>query len=181
MNLIPTTSLFVGDLWAWTEALPEFPASTYSLRYIFRNALIPSSPLIVDSFADFSAHVISVPSTSTSALVAGDYMVYVQAVTLATGDVQTLCQGKVTLSPNPTDVSAAPADARSKWVIAVEKLEAAIAGDNTAGVLEYSIGGRTLKRMPTKDRLEALAYCKRQLAKEQGYPFGRHIKFTFAD
>lgn len=181
MNLIPSQDFFVGDLWAWTQTLSEYPADDYTLRFIFRNATVPSSHITFDSTADGSLHEINVLGTTTGTLTAGEYMVFVQLVTLATSEVRTVDQGKLTIHPNPSDLTSAPLDTRSKWEIAIEKLEAAIAGDSTAGVQEYAIGGRQLKRMTTKDRLEALAYCKRQLANERGFGFGRTIKYTFVD
>lgn len=181
MSLIPAKVFFVGDLWAWTQECSDFTADDHSLRYIFRSTLNAATHITFDSTSSGYIHIISVPGTITSTLTAGEYMVFVQVVSKATSDVQTVEQGKVTVLPNPSDIASAPSDTRSKWEIAIEKLEAAIAGDSTTGVLEYSIGGRQLKRMPTKDRLEALAYCKRQLAKEKGYPFGRLIKYQFVD
>lgn len=182
MNLIPSNDLFVGDLWSWSHELVEFPTDTYSLRYIFRNTVDATKHLTIDSTpAGQFVHQVSASGTNTAALLAGDYMVFVQLVTLASSQVQTLQQGKVKLLPNPSDTSIAPSDTRSKWALYIEQIEAALAGDVQAGTAEYNIGGRMKKLQTTKDRLEFLAYCKRQLAKEQGFPFGRLIKYTFVD
>ncbi len=71
---IPTSepaSLRVGDTWAWSRAdLTNYPASTWTLTYHFRNA---DDFFDVIASADGEAFSISVPAATTAAYTAGSY------------------------------------------------------------------------------------------------------------
>ena len=66
--------LRAGDTWQWRrEDLSDYPASTWTLTYYFRNA---SNYFNVVASADGDAHAIEVAAATTAAFVAGRYYWY---------------------------------------------------------------------------------------------------------
>lgn len=71
---VPTTepaSLRAGDTWAWTRGdLSDYPASTWTLTYYFRNA---TSHFNVSATADGDSFAVEVLPATTAAIVPGWY------------------------------------------------------------------------------------------------------------
>ena len=108
---IPTTepdSLRAGDTWQWRrDDLSDYPASTWSLVYHFRNA---DQYFDVNAGADADAFLISVPAATTATRTPGRYTWYAM-VTDGT-DRFNVDEGSVELL---ADVSAAAAYDGRNW------------------------------------------------------------------
>lgn len=178
MTLLPTNTFVAGDLWSWSVSSLDYPANIYTLRYIFRHRTDKTAHVTVSSTQDDQVptdHVLSLAGSSTAALLAGEYLIYVQAIEKASSNVQTVEQGTCIVQADPMNFSVS-----SKWQTAIETLEASLIADASSAVLEYEILGRKIKRMSIKERKEALDYCKRQLRIEQGKAGGiKTIQFLF--
>jgi hypothetical protein len=90
------TSLRAGDTWAWRrEDLSDYPASTWTLKYYFRNA---SSKFDITAAASGEAFAVSVAKATTAAYAAGDYDWIAVVETVA--DRYQVDEGRVDVLPN---------------------------------------------------------------------------------
>jgi hypothetical protein len=90
------TSLRAGDTWAWRrEDLSDYPASTWTLKYYFRNA---SAKFDITASADGEAFAVSVAKATTATYAAGDYDWIAVVETVA--DRYQVDEGRVEVLPN---------------------------------------------------------------------------------
>ena len=102
-------------------------------------------------------------SQSTNGWAAGEYIW--QAFATLSGVVSGTPQQAFTLLPALSSYSDGT-DLRSTAKKAVEMLSASLSSSSSAEVELYKINNRELRRYSVKERLELLAYWKRQLSKE---------------
>lgn len=162
MHQIPTAepaSIRSGDTWQWRrEDLPDYPASTWTLTYRFRNA---TSFFDVVASADGDVFSVSVPAATTAAYTAGryDWFAFVDDGT----DRYQVDSGQVDVL---ADVAAAAAfDARNYAQRIVDAIEATLENradqgqldlvSSTADTLGYTRDRDSLIVMLNKFRIEA--------------------------
>lgn len=137
------TQFIVGDTWSQTDTLSDYPASAgwvLKTRFVYDGA---GTAFTLSSTASGDNHVTTATAAATAAWAAG-ICTWVQYVEL--GDVQkTIASGKITLLPDPRTASTA-LDLRSAAQVGLDAVRAVLRGTATAGILSYSIAGRTLQR-----------------------------------
>ncbi len=132
-----------GDTVAWSVDLDKFrPADGYTLRYALRG---PSS-IDITSVPDGDKHAISLAATTTAGYAPGEYA-WIAYVTNDSGFRQTLGSALLTILPNPTAITT-PVDTRTHARKMLDAIEARLEGRATADQEEYTIGNRSLKRIP---------------------------------
>lgn len=140
MNL---TQFAVGDTWSQQDALADYPASAgwvLKTRFVYDGA---GTAFTLSSTASGDDHVTTAAAAVTATWTAGT-CTWVQYVEL--GAVQiTIGSGKIVLQPNPRTASTA-LDLRSAAQVGLDAVRAVLRGTASAGVLSYSIAGRTLQR-----------------------------------
>jgi len=169
----------VGDSWKWTRSFPDYPAGDgWALSYVLINA---SSKISISSSASGDDHSISVAPATTAAYAAGAYD-WVARVTDGV-DVYSVGSGRITVLPS---LSAATADLRSHSRKTLDAIEAVIEGRASQDVLEYSIAGRSLKRIPLTELLVLRDRYRAEVAREdaasriaQGLPDSRRVFVRF--
>ena len=102
-------------------------------------------------------------STSTAGWAAGEYLF--EATSSAAGVVAAITRQGLTIQPS-LDSVAVGADLRSTARKAVEMLQASLSGSSSAEVSMYKINNRELHRYSISERIELLAFWKRQLSRE---------------
>ena len=171
--------LNVGDTWAWTRELSDYPASVWTLTYHFRNA---TSKFDITATADGDTHSVSVTPATTAAYDVGSYS-WDAYVTDGT-DRHRVDYGTFEALPNlALDVIN---DTRSHWRIVRDNVEAVIQNRATKDQLSYSISGRTLQRMPIEDLLALHSRAQSEVVREDNAEAARNgkgrkskIKVTF--
>lgn len=161
---IPTTeptTVRAGDSWKWTRAdLADFPASTWTLTYRFRNA---SGYFDVVANADGEAYAVSVAPATTGAIVAGryDWAAFVDDGT----DRHQVDQGATEVLP---DIAAAAAHDGRIWARRMlEAVEATLedrATNDQLDMVNTAISDMSLTR--DTDRRSALIRLRAQLELE---------------
>ena len=145
----PTTEpaeLRAGDTWAWRRSdLSNYPAPTWSLSYLFRNA---ANNFDIAAAADGADHLVSVAPAASAAFPAGSYHWY--AFVTDGVDKHQVDAGALEVLP---DISAAAAyDGRSWAKRVLDAVEAALENRATADQLDLinataETGGFTRDRM----------------------------------
>lgn len=167
--------LVAGDTWAWKKALSDYPASTWVLSYALRCA---AGYVNITASADGDNHSVSVAAATTAVYAAGRY--YWQSYVTSGSTRYTVAEGVLEVEGNYAATSAA-ADKRTHARKMLEAIEAVLEGVATSDVLEYSIGGRSLKRMSRQDLIKLHAYYKGQVGAEEGTGnLGRSLGVTFS-
>ncbi len=137
------TRAIAGDTWRWDIAFAGYtPAAGWALTYVFAGA----GKLTITAAANAAqtGWEVTVPASSTSALVAGQY-VWVAQVTQAT-EKYTVAQGSTTVERNLAIANAGDAQSHAERTLQV--IEAAIENRLTDGMEKYEIDGRVVERIP---------------------------------
>lgn len=136
------TELRVGDTWAWTRSLADWPASVWTLTYYLRNA---SAHIDVEATSDGDDFAVTVEKAVTSDYAAGWYD-WVAVVDDGTSRHE-VSRGRLRVLP---DYSAAAAlDARSFARQMVDSIEAALldrASTDQLDVINAALADRSLSR-----------------------------------
>ena len=137
------TQFAVGDTWSQQDSLADYPASAgwvLKTRFVYDGA---GTAFTLTSTASGDNHVTIATAAVTAAWSAGT-CTWVQYVEL--GAVKnTVGSGKIVLQPDPRTATTA-LDLRSAAQVGLDAVRAVLRGTASAGVLSYSIAGRTLQR-----------------------------------
>lgn len=151
---VPKT-LVAGDSWSWTRSLPDYPASTWTLKYNFASR---EKDFSVTAIASGDDHSVTIAKATTAPYNAG---LYQWAATVTDGVARyTIERGQVQVLPNPESLGAGN-DPRSHCQRMVEAATAALenrASTEQRELLQYSIGDRqaTFDSQDTRSKLVEL-------------------------
>ena len=180
---IPTTeptTLRAGDTWQWRreDLASDFPATTWTLTYYFRNA---TGKFDVSASADGSSFAVSVAKATTAALPPGDWDWL--AVVESASERFEADAGRLTIQPNLA--TSAPYDGRSFARRMLEAIEAALESRATTDqldLLDSAMGDRSLSRdkgaliaLRTQFRAEVQAEDNKARIKAGGAPRNRLV------
>ena len=164
---VPTTEpveIRAGLTWAWTRDLADYPASTWTLKYWFKQLAAAGAKFSITAAASGSQHSVSVAAATTAAYTAGDYSW--AAVVTSGSEVYEVDSGTTKILPvYNTDTAV---DDRSHARIVLAAIEAVIENRATLDQQEYTIGTRSLKRMTVnelmtfRDKYRAEVYAEDQ-------------------
>jgi len=139
-----------GDSLQFIVSLPDYPAPTWTLSYALVNAL---AVITFTSAADGDSHAVDVPAATTAAYQPAAYLY--QAYVTSGDERVTVETGKVLIVPNFATKTTGY-DARS-WVdLAIDALEASIAGRADKTQLVQKISGVEVQHMSLDQQIEAL-------------------------
>lgn len=154
---IPTNEpaeLRLGDTWQWRreDLASDYPASTWTLTYRFKNA---AGGFEIVATADGDNFAVSVLAATTAAYAsgAGDYA---WAAQVSSGAVKhTVDNGVLKVLPNLfSGTASAASDQRTHSEITLAAIKAVIESRASKDQEEYSIAGRSLKRTPLADLIK---------------------------
>lgn len=165
MTNVPTIEpvvLTAGDTWKWKRSLADYPAPTWSIRYVLSNA---TQRYTFDSDADGTDHLVSRTPAETSPVVPGRY--HWTAFALDGTDRYQIGGGTFEVRPNVE--GGRPWDTRTtarQIYDALLELQLSHASGR-ALVAEYTIAGRSMRFRDSDDLLAQLAYWKGQVDAEE--------------
>lgn len=158
------SEIIAGDTLDFTTSVSDYPPSDgYTLSY----RLIPrtsGTAIEFDATEDDGDYRVEVGPSTTADWAAGEYS-WVCYVSKA-GVRYTVDSGLVTILPDPAVIAAY--DSRSHARVTLDAIEAIIENRATLDQQEYSIAGRSLKRMTVeellmfRDRYRAQVYAETQ-------------------
>ena len=160
------TEIIIGDTLDFETTVPDYPATDgWTLKFRLVPRVSGSAITFNASTAsDGVSYRAQVAPATTAAWTAGEYSwtSYVEK----TGARQTVQQGMVTLIADPA-VTTAPYDRRSHARKTLDAIEAVLENRASLDQQEYTIGDRSLKRMPIADLLDFKRYYAGLVAKEE--------------
>lgn len=158
------TELRAGDTWTWTRSLPDYPATTWTLKYRFKHASAAGFEIVASAAgSDFS---ISVAASASTAYEAGDWT-WMSWVEKVDGTKITVGQGLTRILPDYRNgLVTAAFDDRSHARKTLAALESWIEDRNPA-VAEYEITGRRMRYIPLVDLLKLRQLYKAEVAAEE--------------
>jgi hypothetical protein len=139
-----------GDTLRWTRSFGDYPASDgWVLTYRLINAAQKYDiAAITDS--DGRGFDVVIPAATSKTYAPGDYSWVATVTKAATSERVTVAQGRITVLPDLA-AQAGAFDPRSANQQVLDGIEAMLAG--RTDVQEYTIGTRSIKRMPITELL----------------------------
>lgn len=161
MTNIPA-KFVAGDTVEWTDnAFDGKTSANYTLTY----ALVGAIKLTVNGVASSDGWNVTITSTQSATLTAGDYSWHAYIVSGSTR--YTVGTGTLTVEPNITN-QAAGYDGRSPVEQDLAAVETEIRARATGGMtIEYSIGNRSLKKESITALLSLRSQLRIDLAREK--------------
>jgi hypothetical protein len=152
--------LTAGVTWKWSKSLSDYPASDWSLSYYLRrNGATETS---FGSTADGDTFQVNVGATVT-ALFTPDVYDIVGIVTKGS-EKFVVYDGILKVLTNPASSSAY--DPRSHARRVLDLIEAAMEGRIPNGMESYTIGGRSINKIPLKELRELYEKYKQDVERE---------------
>jgi hypothetical protein len=159
-------SFVAGDTVEWEKSLADYPASEWTLTYYFWNE---SKDFSVVASADGDNYQITIPAATSEDYTAGTYnwKAIVSQGSEETLERHTVASGQIIIRHNPAAGEGSGIDSRSAVKIALDAIEAVIAGRASKDQESYSIAGRSLSRTPMADLIMLRTHYAKLYAKEQ--------------
>jgi hypothetical protein len=143
---VPTTEpaeIRAGMTLVWTRELPDYPASSWTLKYWFKQLAASGAKFSITAGASGDTHSVSVAASTTQGYAAGSYSW--SAVATSGSESYEVDKGTAQILPRyDQDVAL---DDRSHARKVLSAIEAVIENRATLDQQEYTIGTRSLKRM----------------------------------
>ena len=172
-------SIRAGDTWRWTRTISDYPATSWTLKYRFKNA---GGGFEVTASAAGSDFDITVAAATTAAYAAGRYT-WISWVESGS-EKYTIEQGEVEVLPDyRTGLASVALDDRSHARKMLDAIEAWLESRDPA-VAEYEIAGRRMKYVPLAELIKLRNRYQTEIASEEnadrikrGEGIGRRIQF----
>jgi hypothetical protein len=160
--------LVAGDTWTWNKTLASYPpVESWVLGYAIRgqSVLANTDVVVVTNGAGFT---VSVAKAKTAPLVAGAYQWQSFVDKVSSGEHYTVEQGVFTVLPSMSAIVDSSAVSHAERTLAL--IEAKIEGRITTDHESYSINGRSIMKIPTKEllRMRAIYQAKVYRLRNQG-------------
>ena len=153
--------LTAGVTWNWKKTISDYPASEWTLTYYLRKD--GASATSFSATADGDTHLVTVAAATTAAFASGVYD-FIGWVIKGTEKFEVF-NSAIEVLPNPTNTSAY--DPRSHARKVMELIEAAMEGRVPNGMESYSIGGRSINKIPLSQLRELWEKYKQDVVMEE--------------
>jgi hypothetical protein len=153
--------LTAGVTWKWKKTISDYPASEWALTYYLRKD--GASATSFSAAADGDSYLVTVAAATTAAYASGIYD-FIGWVIKGTEKFEVF-NSMIEVLPNPTNSSAY--DPRSHARRVMELLEAAMEGRVPNGMESYSIGGRSISKIPLSQLRELWEKYKQDVVMEE--------------
>ena len=150
-----------GVTWKWKKTISDYPASEWTLTYYLRKD--GASATSFSAAADGDSYLVTVAAATTAAYASGIYD-FIGWVIKGTEKYEVF-NSMIEVLPNPTNTSAY--DPRSHARRVMELIEAAMEGRVPNGMESYSIGGRSINKIPLNQLRELWEKYKQDVAMEE--------------
>ena len=157
---IEPTEAVAGDTWEWKKSYSDYPAPTWTLTYYGRSR---EHDFSFTAAADGTDHLVTVAKTATAAYKAGLYQL---TAFVSAGSERFMVERRLLdVKPDPASTGAG-FDPRSHARRVLDAIEAVLENRATKDQQEYTIGNRSLKRIPIADLLQFRAQYRAEVNKE---------------
>ncbi len=150
-----------GVTWKWKKTISDYPASEWTLTYYLRKDGATATSF--SAAADGDSYLVTVAAATTAAYASGIYD-FIGWVIKGTEKYEVF-NSMIEVLPNPTNTSAY--DPRSHARRVMELLEAAMEGRVPNGMESYSIGGRSINKIPLSQLRELWEKYKQDVVMEE--------------
>lgn len=170
-NLFPCREFYQGDTFSFNLRLTDYDPNVWTVTYYFAKA--ESSFNFASTATSDGSFLMEVQATTTATYAPGLY--YVSAVLTDTnGNKFTAGQTEILIKPDVTKFS----DPRSANRIALDAVTAALASAAPgAGIIEYTVGGTTMKK-DYKSLLALRSFYLKLVRQEDKKPAISHIYYN---
>jgi hypothetical protein len=161
MPALPTSipeTLTLGETWGWTLSLPDYPASTWTLKYALQRG---AERLALTATAAGDDFALAIPAATTAAYTTPGVYLWTSYVEQGS-ERHIVARGTVTLLPSPL---AALGTSHASRTLAL--LEAAIENRVPNGLETTNIDGQELQRIPLKDLIDLQKVYQAKVEAEQ--------------
>jgi len=153
--------LTAGVTWKWKKTISDYPASEWALTYYLRKDGATATSF--SAAADGDSYLVTVAAATTAAYASGIYD-FIGWVIKGTEKFE-IFNSMIEVLPNPTNSSAY--DPRSHARRVTELSEAAMEGRVPNGMESYSIGGRSINKIPLSQLRELWEKYKQDVVMEE--------------
>ena len=153
--------LTAGVTWKWKKTISDYPASEWTLTYYLRKDGATATSF--SAAADGDSYLVTVAAATTAAYASGIYD-FIGWVIKGTEKFEVF-NSMIEVLPNPTNSSAY--DPRSHARKVMELIEAAMEGRVPNGMESYSIGGRSINKIPLNQLRELYEKYKQDVIMEE--------------
>ena len=150
-----------GVTWKWKKTISDYPASEWTLSYYLRKDGATATSF--SAAADGDSYLVTVAAATTAAYASGIYD-FIGWVIKGTEKFE-IFNSMIEVLPNPTNSSSY--DPRSHARRVMELLEAAMEGRVPNGMESYSIGGRSINKIPLNQLRELWEKYKMDVVMEE--------------
>ena len=175
----------VGDYIQWTrnDLATDYPPADYTATYVARITGGGASEIQLTGTTYQGGYLFTVDSTTSTDFTAGYYHWQLEIVRNSDGNRVVVDTGAFTAKP---DLDVNNTDPRSHAEIMLDKIESLLQGRADSDVANYTIGNRSLTKLPIKDLLFWRDRYKAEVTKEkqklramQGKSTGQNVLIRF--
>lgn len=169
--------LTVGDRWLWkrTDLGSDYPPASYSLKYVLRRHETTATEIEITANESGSDYLVEVASATTAGYAAGFYAWTAYIIRTSDNERLVLGTGTVEVVANRDAVTTDP---RSHARKVLDAIEAVLENRATVDQQEYSIAGRSLKRMEIGNLLTFRDKYRAEVHAEE-HGAGRKLVYRF--
>jgi hypothetical protein len=153
--------LTAGVTWKWKKTISDYPASEWALTYYLRKDGATATRF--SAAADGDSYLVTVAAATTAAYASGIYG-FIGWVIKGTEKFE-IFNSMIEVLPNPTNSSAYDPRSHSRRVL--DLIEAAMEGRIPNGMESYSIGGRSINKIPLNQLRELYEKHKQDVGIEE--------------
>ena len=131
-----------GVTWKWKKTISDYPASEWTLTYYLRKDGATATSF--SAAADGDTHLVTVAAATTAGYAAGVYDII--GVVVKAAEKYVVFDGIFEVLTNPATTGAYDPRTHSRRVL--DLIEAALEGRIPNGMESYTIGGRSINKIP---------------------------------
>ena len=134
--------LTAGVTWKWKKTISDYPASEWALTYYLRKDGATATSF--SATADGDTHLVTVTAATTAGYAAGIYDIV--GVVVKAAEKYVVYDGIFEVLTNPATAGAYDPRTHARRVL--DLIEAALEGRIPNGMESYTIGGRSINKIP---------------------------------
>ena len=153
--------LTAGVTWKWKKTISDYPASEWTLTYYLRKSGATATSF--SASADGDTHLVTVTAATTAGYAAGVYDII--GVVVKAAEKYVVYDGIIEVLTNPATAGAYDPRTHARQVL--DLIEAAMLGRIPNGMESYTIGGRSVNKIPLNQLRELYEKYKQDVVMEE--------------
>ena len=179
--------VYAGDTFRWDKSLKDYsPADSWALSYSFRSNTGTGFDITASANSANDAWEITVAAATTANYTTGEYSW--QAYVTKSTERYVVDYGVTVINRNLNGLAtSATSDLRTHAKLMISKIQSVLEGRMDADIENYSIGGRSINKIPVSELVDILHTYEEKLDKEERkrrlankHGSGRLIKARFS-